>query len=97
MDPAGYDKKCADDNNEARVFTRGMLDAGGAVESEDIIAAGYRGQSGAKFSVMLLPMLLQNEREDCDREEKNRERAEQCRMRFDNGDVHGVASGLTAE
>ena len=44
MDCAGHDKECADDNNEGRVFARGMLHAGGAVEDENVIAARGRGQ-----------------------------------------------------
>src|SRR5436189_5019118 len=97
MDGAGNNKECADHNNEARVFGRGMLNAGDAVEGEDVIAGGGCRQERTQFLVIPLPMLSQNEREDCDREEKNCERSEQCGMRFDDGDVHGAASGLTAE
>src|SRR6266705_4251354 len=88
MDGAGNDKECANHNNEARVFGRGMLNAGDAVEGEDVIAGGGRGQERTQLLVMPFPMLLQNEREDCDREEKNCERSEQCRMRFDNRGAH---------
>src|SRR6266700_2792222 len=97
MECAGNNKECADHNNEARVFGRGMLNAGGAVEGEDVIAGGGRGQKRTQLLIMPFPMPLQNEREDCDREEKNCERSEQCGMRFDDGDVHGAASALTAE
>jgi hypothetical protein len=38
-------------------------------------------------------MMPQNEREDCDGEEKNCEGSEQCGMRFNNGGGHCVASG----
>jgi hypothetical protein len=43
MDGAGNNKECADNNNEARVFAGGMLNAGAAVEGEDVIAACGRG------------------------------------------------------
>src|SRR2546430_2499246 len=97
MDCAGHDKKCADHYNEGRVFARGMLNAGGAVEGEDVIAAGGRGQERTQFLVMPFPMLPQNERKDCDGEQKNCERSEQRGMRFDHGGAHWVVSGLTAE
>ena len=74
-----------------------MLNAGGAVEGEDIIAAGGRAQECTQFLVMPFPMLPQDQREDCDGEEKNCERSEQGGMRFNNGSAHRVASGLTAE
>jgi hypothetical protein len=88
MDCAGHDKECADHNNESRVFAGGMLHAGAAVEGEDIIAAGSRGQERTQFLVMPFPMLPQNERKDCNREEKNCEGSEQCGMRFDRRDGH---------
>jgi hypothetical protein len=44
MDCAGNDKECADHNDESRVFAGGMLNAGGTVEGEDLIAARCRGQ-----------------------------------------------------
>ncbi len=77
---------------ESRGFAGGMLNAGGAVESEDIIAAGSRGQERTQFLVMPFPMLPQNERKDCNGEEKNCEGSEQCGMRFDYGGVHCVVS-----
>ena len=94
MDCAGHDKECADHNNESRVFAGGMLNAGGAVESEDIIAAGSHGQERTQFLVMPFPMLPQNERKDCNREEKNCERSEQCGMRFDRRDGHIKATAI---
>ena len=97
MDGTGNDKEDADNNNEGRVFAGGMLNAGAVAEREDVIAGGGRGQERAQFLVMPLPMLPQDEWEDCDREEENCKRSEQCGMRFDNGGVHDVASGLTAE
>src|SRR5205823_11901254 len=71
----------------------GMLNAAAAVEGEDVIAACGRGQERAQFLVMPLPMLLQNEREDCDREEKNCERSEQRRGWFKNGAHNDVNCG----
>ena len=97
MDGACNNKECADNDNEARVFTCGMMNAGRAVQREDVIAAGGRGQERTQFLVLPFPALPQNEREDCDGKKKNCERCEQCRMRFDNGGAHCVASGLTAE
>src|SRR5438046_10680612 len=88
MDGAGHNKECADNNNEARVFARGMLNAGGTVEAEDVIAARGPGQECTQFLVMPFPMLPQNQRENCDGEEKNGERREQCGMRFDHGGAH---------
>ena len=57
MDCAGDDKECADHNNESRVFTGGMLHAGGAVYDEDVRAARGRGQERTQFLVMPCPML----------------------------------------
>ncbi len=91
MDGAGNNKECADNDDEARVFARSMLNTGGAVEREDVIAGGGRGQECTQFLVMPFPVLPQDEREDCDRKEENCERCEQCGMRFDNGGAHCVA------
>src|SRR5437870_743550 len=62
MDGAGNDKECADNNDEARIFARGMLNAGEAVQGEDVIAGGGRRQERTQFLVMPFPMLLQNEK-----------------------------------
>jgi hypothetical protein len=86
MDCAGHDKECADHNNEGRIFAHGMPRQGGTVEHEEVIAAWGRGQERTQFWVMPFPMLPQNERKDCNREEKNCEGSEQCGMRFDRSD-----------
>jgi hypothetical protein len=39
MDCASHDKECADHNNEGDVFARGMPNAGGTTQGEDVIAA----------------------------------------------------------
>src|SRR5438128_2489892 len=88
MDGPGHDKECPDHDNKAHVFARGMLNAGGAVDGEDVIAASGCGQERTQCLVMPLPMLPQNERKDCDQEEMNCEWSEQCMMRFDNRGAH---------
>ena len=82
MDGACNNKECADNDNEARVFTCGMMNAGRAVQREDVIAAGGRGQERTQFLVMPFPMLLQDERKNCNSDEQNRERREERRRRL---------------
>jgi len=82
MDGPGHDKKCADNDNETYIFAGGMLNPSRTVEGEEVIAAGGRGQERTQFLVMPFPMLLQDERKNCNSDEQNRERREERRRRL---------------
>src|SRR5436305_710671 len=90
MDGPGHDKECADNDNETYIFAGGMLNPSRTVEGEEVIAAGGRGQERTQFLVMPFPMLLQDERKNCNSDEQNRERREERRRRLhDRGDFRG--------
>src|SRR5439155_584252 len=82
MDGPGHDKECADNDNETYIFAGGMLNPSRTVEGEEVIAAGGRGQERTQFLVMPFPMLLQDERKNCNSDEQNRERREERRRRL---------------
>ena len=82
MDGPGHDKECADNDNETYIFAGGMLNPSRTVKGEEVIAAGGRGQERTQFLVMPFPMLLQDERENCNSDEQNRERREERRRRL---------------
>jgi len=63
-------------------FAGGMLNPSRTVEGEEVIAAGGRGQERTQFLVMPFPMLLQDERKNCNSDEQNRERREERRRRL---------------
>ena len=88
MNSARDDEECANNNNETRKLARRMHDSISGVQSQNVIAAGDCGETGTQFRVVTFPMVLEDERKDCNRCQQNSKRRKERGMRFDRSDGH---------
>src|SRR5436190_8581960 len=70
------DEERADNNDETAKLSHCMEDTITRVQSHNVIAAGDGSETGTEFRIMTLPVVLEDERKNCDRRQQNSKRRE---------------------
>ena len=88
MNSTRDDEECADNNDETGKLSHRMEDTVTRVQSHNVIAAGNGRETGTEFRIVTFPVVLEDERKNCDRRQQNSKRGEKRWMRFDRSDGH---------
>jgi hypothetical protein len=99
MNSACDNEERTDYDHESHVIDSRVSDPRGLLNNEEIIETNYGGESNAKLVVMTLPMMLSDERCECDRHQQDdkRQHDRPVRARRDETqDPSHLAIGLIA-
>ena len=88
MNSTRDDEECADNDDETGKLSHRMEDTVTRVQSHNVIAAGNGRETGTEFRIVTFPVVLEDERKNCDRRQQNSKRRKKRWMRFDRRDGH---------
>src|SRR5881397_4217370 len=74
MNSACDNEERTDDDHEGHIIDSRVNDPRGLLSNEEMIQTNYAGESDAKLVVMPLPMMLSDERSECDRHQQDHKR-----------------------
>src|SRR5438094_7324890 len=99
MNSACDNEERTDYDNEGDVLNSRVNDARGLLNNEEIIETNCAGESDAKLVVMTLPVMLSDERSECDRHQQDHKRQHYRPVRArrdETQDPNHLAIGLIA-